>query len=76
MNIPTGDADNSYTVSPDDVSFRLVTGPTLEQLSEISPRHVQATRTSKQSTSVGSSTSAKPQTEERDMPKKPSSRSA
>lgn len=40
MNIPTGDSDTSYTFSPDDVNFRLVTGPTREQLNEISPRHV------------------------------------
>ena len=40
MNISTGESDTSYTFSPDDVGFRLVTGPTREQLSEISPRHV------------------------------------
>lgn len=40
MNIPSGSADHSYTFSPEDVSFRLVTGPTRERLNEVSPRHV------------------------------------
>ena len=41
MNIPTGGTDRSYSFSPDDVTFRLVTGPTIEQLENLSPRHVQ-----------------------------------
>lgn len=39
MNIPTDKSSENYTFHPDDVPFRLVTGPTREQLNEISPRH-------------------------------------
>lgn len=39
MNIPTGQSNEDYTFEPEDVSFRLVTGPTREQLNEISARH-------------------------------------
>jgi len=39
VNIPTGEDDADYTFEPEDVSFRLVTGPTREQLNEISSRH-------------------------------------
>lgn len=40
MNIPTGESDASYSFDPDDVNFKLVTGPTREQLEKVSPRHV------------------------------------
>jgi hypothetical protein len=39
VNIPTGQSNEDYTFEPEDVSFRLVTGPTREQLNEISARH-------------------------------------
>ncbi|MFQ3295039.1 MAG: hypothetical protein ACI9EZ_002234 [Halobacteriales archaeon] len=40
MNIPMGRSETTYTFSRNEVSFRIVTGPTREQLYGISPRHV------------------------------------
>lgn len=49
MNIPTGESDASYSFDPDDVNFKLVTGPTREQLEKVSPRHVRDYRDFKES---------------------------